>query len=251
VYEIDVVIQQATNKIDVVIQFLANQKPIEVSMTKPGPQGEIGLTGEAGPIGETGETGLTGEQGIQGTQGIQGLQGEIGDTGLTGLTGTDGYTPVKGTDYFDGEQGEQGPQGIQGETGIQGTQGIQGETGSDATVTDANVKEALGITTLTGSNTGDQDLTGKANITDYSVTLPSASWTGSAAPYIKEVSVSGIVSTDTPIADIVATGTYATDIAQQTDWGKIYRFVTSTDAITFYATAVPIADIALFVRVVK
>ena len=230
--EINVVIQQSTSKIDVVIQPLIARIPIEVSMTKPGPQGDIGLqgiqgdiglTGEqgvqgiqgvdgiagpqgiqgvesvvpgpqgiigpqgeigpqgdtglvgdtgiqgiegpqgiqgdigltgadsivAGPIGETGATGLQGETGASGPIGVTGLtgdtgiQGEIGETGLTGLTGTDGYTPIKGIDYFDG------------------IQGIQGETGSDATVTTANVKAALDITTLSGDNTGDQDLSGK------------------------------------------------------------------------------------------
>jgi len=93
--EINVIIQQATNKLDIVIQPLINQNPIEIAMTKPGPQGEIGLTGE---------------------------------TGLTGLTGADGYTPIKDIDYFDGAKGDKG------DTGNQGIQGIQGEAGMDAFV---------------------------------------------------------------------------------------------------------------------
>jgi len=42
--EINVVIQQSPNKIDVVMQPLVSRIPIELSMTKPGPKGEPGLS---------------------------------------------------------------------------------------------------------------------------------------------------------------------------------------------------------------
>ena len=206
--EINVVIQQSTTKINVVIQPLINQKPIEIAMTKPGPQGVIGLTGETGEIGETGlqgnagytpiknvdyfdgekgdtgltgSTGLTGETGLIGVTGLTGdtgIQGEIGETGLTGTNGTDGYTPIKGIDYFDG------------------VQGIQGETGSDATVTTANVKTALDITTLSGDNTGDQDLSGLAEkSTTIDSNLLAVNWTGSDAPFSYSLTASGVTAT--------------------------------------------------------
>lgn len=85
----------------------------------------------------------------------------------------------------------------------------------------------------------------------YTATIPSSSWTGTEAPFSKAVTISGILSSDEPFIDIVPTGTYATDITMQQNWGKVYRAVTSTDTITFYATAVPSADIPLKVKVIK
>ena len=83
--------------------------------------------------------GADGLNGIQGIQGIQGTQGLIGNPGIKGDTGLQGISGV-------------GTQGIQGIAGIQGIQGI---TGSSANVTAATIKTVLGITTLSGSNTGD------------------------------------------------------------------------------------------------
>lgn len=57
---------------------------IEVVVTEGGPQGEKGdrgPQGEPGVKGDTGEQGLQGEQGPQGIQGIQGPQGEQGEPG--------------------------------------------------------------------------------------------------------------------------------------------------------------------------
>lgn len=91
----------------------------------------------------------------------------------------------------------------------------------------------------------------KATTTVYTATIPSDSWTGTSAPFSKAVTVTGILSTDTPIIDIVQTGTYETDQAMVTNWALIYRAVTSADTITFYATAVPSADISIQVKVVR
>lgn len=85
----------------------------------------------------------------------------------------------------------------------------------------------------------------------YSSTIPYTSWTGSSAPFSNIVTVSGIKATDTPIIDIVLTGTYLTDEAMVEDWGTIYRAVTSVDTITFYATEIPVADINIQIKVVR
>lgn len=91
-----------------------------------------------------------------------------------------------------------------------------------------------------------QTILGDASIiAKFTATIPSASWTGSSAPYSKAVTVTGILSTDKPIIDLVLTGTYTTDLVMIKDWAKIYRAVTSADTITFYATEVPSADIAI------
>ncbi|HOK44195.1 MAG TPA: hypothetical protein PLD49_11105 [Thermoclostridium caenicola] len=76
-------------------------------------------------------------------------------------------------------------------------------------------------------------------------------WTGSSAPYTKTVSVSGILSTDTPIIDIVMSGTYSTDEAIAEAWGYIYRAVTANGSITFYATKKPEVSLPIQIKVVR
>jgi hypothetical protein len=91
----------------------------------------------------------------------------------------------------------------------------------------------------------------KATKNLYTATLPYTSWTGSVAPFTKAVTVSGILATDTPLIDIVPSGTYATDVTMETNWANIYRMVTSANTITFYAHAVPTADIPLQILAVR
>ena len=95
------------------------------------------------------------------------------------------------------------------------------------------------------------NVSSKATYNVYTATIPYTSWTGDSAPYSKAVTVTGIVSTDKPILDIVPSGTYATDITMQLNWSKIYRAVTSTNTITFYAKSIPSADIPFIAKVVK
>ncbi len=86
----------------------------------------------------------------------------------------------------------------------------------------------------------------------YTATLPSASWTGTSAPYSKAVTVSGILSTDIPDIDLdLSSVAYANIAAMQTDWAKVYRAATSANTITFYATEKPSADIKLKIKVVR
>jgi hypothetical protein len=91
----------------------------------------------------------------------------------------------------------------------------------------------------------------KATYTVYTATIPSASWTGASAPFSKAVAVTGLLSTDEPIIDLVLSGTYATDVTMRENWSKIYRGVTSADSITFYADSVPSADISIQLVVVR
>ena len=93
--------------------------------------------------------------------------------------------------------------------------------------------------------------TGGASVTTYSVTIPSASWTGSSAPYTKTVTVTGLLATDEPIIDVNLTGTYTTDQTTRTNWSKVYDGDTATNSITFYADAVPTADIPVRIKVIR
>lgn len=79
----------------------------------------------------------------------------------------------------------------------------------------------------------------------------STTWSGTSAPYTKTVSVSGILSTDTPIIDVVMSGTYSTDEARIEAWGYIYRAVTADNSITFYAMEKPTVSLPIQIRVVR
>jgi len=59
------------SEINVVIQPLVETTPIEISMTKPGPQGEIGLTGLTGETGA--DSTVAGPPGADGSDGEDGL----------------------------------------------------------------------------------------------------------------------------------------------------------------------------------
>ena len=76
-------------------------------------------------------------------------------------------------------------------------------------------------------------------------------WSGTSAPFSKTVTVSGILSTDTPIIDIVMSGTYSTDEARIEAWGYIYRAVTANGSITFYATEKPTVSLPIQIKVVR
>lgn len=114
-------------------------------------------------------------------------------------------------------------------------------------VSGTNIK-TINSTPLLGS--GDIEIP-TTTYTVYTTTIPYTSWTGASAPYSKAVTVSGIVSTDEPIIDLVLSGTYATDVTMRENWAKIYRGVPTTDTITFYADTVPTADITIQIVVVR
>jgi hypothetical protein len=135
------------------------QGPEGAASTVPGPQGETGPQGPQGPQGEQGPQGIQGETGPQGDTGATGPQGETGATGPQGPAGDDGVGIPEGgstrqvlkkkseTD-FDTEWG-----------GLTYTDvGAAPDLGDDDNyVTDA---EKTKLSNLSGTNTGDQDLSG-------------------------------------------------------------------------------------------
>lgn len=65
-------------------------------------------------------------------------------------------------------------------------------------------------------------------------TLASTDWTGASAPYSQTVSVSDILSTDTPFVDISVSDTAATGIDQIEQFGYISKATTGSGSMTFY-----------------
>lgn len=94
-------------------------------------------------------------------------------------------------------------------------------------------------------------LDGKATAALYTLTLPSSGWTGDDAPYAQEVAVTGITAADTPLVDIVQTGTEDTDEPMREAWGVVTRIVAGADKITAYASEKPAVNIPIQLKVVK
>lgn len=94
-------------------------------------------------------------------------------------------------------------------------------------------------------------LDGKATAALYTLTLPSTGWTGDAAPYTQEVTVTGITAADTPLVDIVQTGTEATDEPMREAWGVVTRIVAGAGKVTAYASEKPAVNIPIQLKVVK
>jgi hypothetical protein len=82
-------------------------------------------------------------------------------------------------------------------------------------------------------------------------TLTTASWFGTTSPYSQSVALSGILATDTPIVDIVMSGTYSTDEARIEAWGYIYRAITANGYMVFYATEKPTIPLPIQIKVVR
>jgi len=81
--------------------------------------------------------------------------------------------------------------------------------------------------------------------TVYTATI-GTTWVGDSAPYAQDVTISGLLSTDNPIVDIVPdSGSYATAQAQLDAWAEIFKMVASDNTLTVLAhsatsTAIPI-----------
>ena len=84
----------------------------------------------------------------------------------------------------------------------------------------------------------------------YTATL-NATWSGSAAPYSKVQTISGILASDYPIVDLVPSSTYATAVSQEQEFAKIYRIVASANTLTFYAKEKPTVSLPIKVLCVR
>lgn len=108
-----------------------------------------------------------------------------------------------------------------------------------------------GSVSFDGSQNVSMSTTLNGVVTNYSATIPNSGWSGSAAPYTRTITVSGMLATDTPIADVVCSGTYSTDQTRIEEWGKIYRITTAANSITVYATAIPSVQIPITLKCVR
>lgn len=84
---------------------------------------------------------------------------------------------------------------------------------------------------------------GGASKVILTATILAADWAGSG-PYTNSVTVSGLLSTDTPIMDLVTSATYATAQSEISAYGNIYKAVCNTNGtLVVYATSAPTVDL--------
>ena len=102
-----------------------------------------------------------------------------------------------------------------------------------------SASDAAGITSanISGWNA-------KATKTVLTATITAANWTGSD-PYTNTVTVSGLLATDTPTMDLVASSTYATAQNEIADYALIYKATCSANTLTVYATQAPSVDLSV------
>jgi hypothetical protein len=119
-----------------------------------------------------------------------------------------------------------------------------------ATDTQAAIDETVDMVKTHKAKTASINAIGHVYAAEFTATL-STSWSGSAAPYTQTVTINGITSAHNPIIDVVMSGTYSTDQQRIEQWGYIYRAVTGTNQITFYASEKPTVSLPIRVKVVR
>lgn len=108
--------------------------------------------------------------------------------------------------------------------------GLEDHNGLEITDSYGTVVE--GKTTLFGSVDGDsksenENLTLYANI--------DTNWSGDSMPYVKTVSVPGIIAADEPFVDVMLSDEHNTAMAELKAFGCIYRIVTSDNQVIIYS----------------
>lgn len=91
----------------------------------------------------------------------------------------------------------------------------------------------------------------KNDLSFKTVTVPFSNWTNSSAPYLNEVTVSGLTSSQKLIIDLVVSIDYATAQSELSAYSFIYKIVSDTNKIIIYATEKPDLDLNLQIMVVN
>ncbi len=102
----------------------------------------------------------------------------------------------------------------------------------------------MGKAVTSGGGTGNTLVNNKFDYSDdiqaFAGTLANTGWTGSAAPYTKAVTVTGILAAGKPpTVDVTLSETWATAMIEDKEWAKIKRIAYTDNTLTFYATEVP------------
>lgn len=87
---------------------------------------------------------------------------------------------------------------------------------------------------------------------NLTASLPASGWSGSSAPYTQTATVTGLLATDTPLADVVLSDTAATAALQLAAYGCVGRMDAGNGQLTARCYAQkPTADLTLGLKVVR
>lgn len=124
-----------------------------------------------------------------------------------------------------------------------------GKIAAAAVVHSKLAEEAVDSENLVDGSVLGSKIAANAVSVSYAATI-GTTWTGDAAPFSQNITINGLLETDTPIIDIVPDSTFATAESQLDAWAEIYKFVSADGTLTVYAksqttTAVPIKIICV------
>lgn len=124
---------------------------------------------------------------------------------------------------------------------------------SNAVTSNKIADSALTETKYADNSIGAAKLKAESVSKVYEGTLTADGWSGSTAPFTQTVTTNmdEILSTDEPIIDLKLSDTYATAVSQEENWARIYRAVTATGSITFYAHEVPTRNLYFRARCIR
>lgn len=89
------------------------------------------------------------------------------------------------------------------------------------------------------------------SVSHYFTASIDTTWVGSAAPFTKTVSVSGMLATDHPTYDVILSDTPDTAQAQIEEWNKIYKLVANNGSITLHAFEKPTVSLSIQLQCVR
>ena len=262
--------------------FYTSLGALEESVPEPAP-GEAYCVGSVAPYDVYIYDGVNGEWVNNGT--IQGAKGDTGAAGTTFMPHLDGNGNLSWTN--DGGLENPAAQNIRGAAGAKGETGEAGKsayaaaveagyTGTEATfyaaltampyhnarhlpdgadpiiIKTGNIEtSAVETAKIKDGAVTAAKLADGAVSADYTATISAEGWTGDEAPYLNEVTVSGMLAGDMPIIDLMPAESFAEAEKQTEAWALIYRAVAAENVIRFYAGEKPTVPITLQIRCIR
>jgi len=198
---------------------------------------------------------------------IQGASGEKGERGATFTPHVDESGKLSWTNDAGLNNPEtvsiMGPKGDRGDKGADGQSPFEAAVAEGFTGTASTFNSALvmlpqhaarhgegGVDALPEGSVSEAMIATNAVSREFSATVATG-WSGSAAPYSKATTISGLLATDKPIIDLVPSSTYATAQQQCDAWAQVYRAVTAANTLTLYAHEKPTVALPIQLKVVR
>jgi len=162
------------------------------------------------------------------------------------------------TDYATAAQGALADSALQSETNDLSA-AVTWANVPDGNITESSVTQHEAALTITESQISDLGTYAVVNV--YTTTCEGSDASGGGDwvqdtidnPYIATLTVSGLLSTDTPIVDIdLSSVAFANIDTVQNDWALVYRVEASaSDTLKLYATDEPASEFSLTIKVVR